>query len=133
MDAFVDQPAQCQKKVRSALNLIKDDEFVRLAFQVASCVLEFFEIVRIFEIEIDCFGNAGEGPGQCRLAHLSWSKQGDSRKLADKVLKTLGGSALNHACNYGSCIHECKDNFTAARGSRSSRRYLRERCRSCVS
>ena len=77
--ARVDEPAQAPEELRGALDLVEDDELVRVLRQVELRLGELGAVRLGLEVEIDRRPRAGQLERQRGLAHLARPEQRHGR------------------------------------------------------
>ena len=106
--AGVDEPAQALEKARYALDLIEDDELVRVLRQVEFRLGELGAVRLGLEIQVDRRSRPRDLERQCGLAGLPRPEQRHGRRFAQSGDERGLESARNHPCNYGASIPYCK-------------------------
>jgi len=112
----IDEPAQAAKELRRALDLVEDDELVRVLREVQLRLRELRPVGLRLEIEIDRRPRGGQFERQGGLADLARPEQRRGRGFDQGRSEVGNESAGNHACNCGSCLHKCKRTPAAAHG-----------------
>lgn len=107
------------EQARGALDLVEDDQLVRVLWQVQLRFGELGPVGLGLEIEIDRWPPAGELERQRGLADLTRPEQRHGRGLGQRRRESRKESAPNHLCNYGVQLRKC--NISTARSMRFPR------------
>ena len=107
--AFVDEPAEAPEELRGALDLVEDDQLVRVLRQVELRLGELCAVGFGLQIEIDRRPCSGDFMRQRGLARLTRPQQRHRRNFGQGGHERREKPARDHPCNYGATLQKCKD------------------------
>ncbi len=107
--AGVDESPQGPEELRRALDLVQDDELLRVLREVQLGRCKLGAVGLGLEIQIDRRPSLGHFEGERGLAHLARAKERHGRGFGQGGGERGEEPAVEHSCNCGATLQKCKD------------------------
>jgi len=98
--AAVDQAAQCLEDFRHAMNLVEDDEFVRVGCQIKFRLAQPRSVGFGLKIQIERRPGYTDFQREGGFADLAWAEQGHGRRAVEQMGEVWCDAPLDHPCDY---------------------------------
>lgn len=106
----IDNASQCLEEFGNAVHLIKDNELVFVVSEILLSIAKTREVGDGLEVQVNRGPLYRDFQGQRRLPHLARSKQAHGGIVLEEVDQAVLDASSNHPCNYGSTVHNYKEN-----------------------
>jgi hypothetical protein len=96
--ALIDDPAKFGKQTWHAVNLVKDDEALALAFKKEAWLGQFGSVITMFEIEIERVPALSDAMSERRFAHLPRAEQSHGGLTRQAIFDGFQDLSFKHPC-----------------------------------